>query len=143
MLLGGMLVIVDPTPLKDKACCLLMQMTATHASLDQQLWVLQAAVDYAETQGVLFVASAGNVHANTDVTPQYPSSLNSSIILSVAASDSLDNLWVNSSWGKNTVQVMLNSVPCLLWKLLFALMQRLTTLSKAPVILPGNACNIN
>jgi len=37
MLLGGVPVIVDPTPLKDKACCLLLQLTAAHASLDQQL----------------------------------------------------------------------------------------------------------
>ena len=101
--------------------------------------MLQAAVDYAETQGVLFVASAGNAHTNTDITPQYPSSLNSSVILSVAASDSLDDLWVNSNWGKNTVQVMLKTTSCLLCKLLFALMQRLTTVSKTCVTLPGLA----
>ena len=60
---------------------------------------------------MLFVASAGNSHVDTDVTPQFPSSFNNTNILSVAASDSLENLWSHSNFGKNTVQVML-SIGC-------------------------------
>ena len=42
---------------------------------------------------------------NTDTTAHYPSSLNSSIVLSVGASDSSDNLWTHSNYGKSTVHV--------------------------------------
>ena len=66
---------------------------------------MQAAIDSAERHGALFVASAGNDGVNTDTTAHYPSSLNSSIVLSVGASDSTDNLWARSNYGKSTVHV--------------------------------------
>jgi subtilisin family serine protease len=53
----------------------------------------------------LFVASAGNDGVNTDTTAHYPSSMNNSIVLSVGASDSNDNLWTRSNYGKSTVHV--------------------------------------
>ena len=58
-----------------------------------------------EARGVLFVASAGNDQADTDNILHLPSNLNSSVVLSVAASDSQDNLWFRSNYGKNTVHV--------------------------------------
>ena len=66
---------------------------------------LQTAIDSAEAKGVLFVASAGNDGVNTDVKDHYPSSLNSSVVLSVGASDVNDNLWARSNYGKTTVHV--------------------------------------
>lgn len=66
---------------------------------------LQAAIDSAEKHGTLFVASAGNDGVDTDTTAHYPSSMNSSIVLAVGASDSSDNLWARSNYGKTTVQV--------------------------------------
>ena len=67
--------------------------------------MLQTAIDSAEAHGTLFVASAGNDGVDTDVTAHYPSSMNSSIILAVGASDSTDALWARSNYGKTTVQV--------------------------------------
>jgi len=49
--------------------------------------------------GVLFVASAGNNAANSDVTPQYPGSYDAPCIISVAATDSLDLLASYSNFG--------------------------------------------
>lgn len=66
---------------------------------------MQTAIDAAETHGILFVASAGNDGLDTDVTAHYPSSINSSIVLSVGASDDTDSLWAESNYGKTTVQV--------------------------------------
>jgi len=72
---------------------------------EQLMWWLQTAIDSAETHGALFVASAGNDGVNTDTTAHYPSSMNNSIVLSVGASDSNDNLWTRSNYGKSTVHV--------------------------------------
>ena len=65
----------------------------------------QAAVNAAENAGILFVASAGNDRHNNDVTEHYPSNLNSSVLLAVAASDRQDNLWGDTNYGKTTVHV--------------------------------------
>ena len=54
---------------------------------------MQTAIDQATQRGVLFVASAGNEGANTDVTPHYPSSLPDDIVLAVGASTRTDTLW--------------------------------------------------
>lgn len=66
---------------------------------------MQEAVQAAEHAGILVVASAGNDRADNDITEHYPSNLNSSVLLSVAASDRKDNLWAGSSYGKTTVHV--------------------------------------
>lgn len=70
---------------------------------------LQAAVDYAETAGALMVSSAGSNGTDIDAKPHYPASINSSINLVVAASDSDGNLWSSSNYGKSQVQVCCNS----------------------------------
>ena len=69
--------------------------------------VLQTAIDSAQSHGILFVASAGNDGLDTDVTPHYPSSMNNTNVLAVGASDSTDDLWAESNYGKTTVQVMM------------------------------------
>ena len=51
------------------------------------------------------MASAGNDGVNTDTVAHYPSSMNSSIILAVGASNSNDELWARSNYGKSTVHV--------------------------------------
>lgn len=66
---------------------------------------LQKAVDSAEAHGALFVASAGNEGANTDKTAHYPSTMNNSNILAVGATNSNDELWARSNYGKATVHV--------------------------------------
>ncbi len=53
--------------------------------------------------GILFVASAGNDAANSDVVPHYPSGYNLPNIISVAATNSLDQLWIGSNFGAQTV----------------------------------------
>lgn len=73
----------------------------------QTVGVLQTAIDSAQSHGILFVASAGNDGLDTDVTPHYPSSMNNTNVLAVGASDSTDDLWTESNYGKTTVQVIM------------------------------------
>lgn len=65
--------------------------------------VIAAAVQ----QGALIVCSAGNSGVNTDQIQQYPSALSSTNmgVMSVAAFDQNNELWVNTNYGNNTVQV--------------------------------------
>ena len=63
-----------------------------------------------DAAGHLFVAAAGNggadgVGDNTDTTPQYPSSYNSTNIISVAATDSRDTLANFSNYGSTSVDL--------------------------------------
>ena len=64
-------------------------------------------VNAANTNQMLFVASAGNLNSNNDATPYYPASYNSSAanVISVAASDQFDNRAGFSNLGATTVDV--------------------------------------
>ena len=55
--------------------------------------------------GGLFVAAAGNSGSNNDTAPYYPSSYDCNNIISVAATDSNDNLADFSCYGKNSVDI--------------------------------------
>lgn len=63
------------------------------------------AIASANSQGVLFVAAAGNETNNNDVTPVYPASYNLPNIISVAATDQNDKLASFSNFGLNSVHV--------------------------------------
>ncbi len=65
------------------------------------------AIKKAETQGILFVAAAGNEHKNTDITENfyYPSAYHLSNMISVAATDIHNNLLDSSNWGKKNVDI--------------------------------------
>ena len=70
---------------------------------------LLAAVQAANTAGVLFVASAGNTDSDNDTTPHYPSNLNVANVVAVAASTASDALVdtppIVSNFGANTVDL--------------------------------------
>jgi serine protease len=66
---------------------------------------LEAAIVNAKNAGAVFVAAAGNSGVNTDVTPNYPSNHNVDNVLSVAATDSNDNLASFSNYGATTVDL--------------------------------------
>ena len=55
--------------------------------------------------GILFVAAAGNGALNTDIDPRYPSSFRMGNIISVAATDSTDQLAYFSNYGPNSVDL--------------------------------------
>jgi subtilisin family serine protease len=72
---------------------------------------LRDAIQYAQDQGTLFVAAAGNGHQgqgydnDSDSRPAYPASYPHESIISVAALDVNDNLGSFSNWGRNTVDL--------------------------------------
>ena len=66
---------------------------------------LNAAIQAAGNAGILFVAAAGNSASNNDVTPQYPANSGLANVVSVAASDSSDQLATFSDYGANTVNL--------------------------------------
>jgi subtilisin family serine protease len=66
---------------------------------------LNDAVQAADNAGILFVAAAGNDARNNDFTPVYPASYDVPNIISVAATDSFDNLASFSNIGVNTVDL--------------------------------------
>ncbi|OGP04973.1 MAG: hypothetical protein A2Z91_02500 [Deltaproteobacteria bacterium GWA2_38_16] len=63
------------------------------------------AIKTAERAGVLFVAAAGNSNADNDKNPMYPASYDAANIVSVAATDYLDQRASFSSYGKTTVDL--------------------------------------
>ena len=63
------------------------------------------AVAMAQSEGILFVAGAGNDGLNTDVTGFYPASYDLDNIISVASFDRYDLLADHSNYGQNTVDV--------------------------------------
>ncbi len=68
------------------------------------------AINAGGAAGILFVAAAGNggadgVGDNNNVTPEYPASLNSPYIISVAATDRNDALGSFSNFGATTVDL--------------------------------------
>jgi subtilisin family serine protease len=66
---------------------------------------LTAAIQAAGNAGILFVAAAGNSGTNNDVTPQYPANAGLANVVSVAASNSSDQLASFSDYGANTVNI--------------------------------------
>ena len=62
-------------------------------------------INKAGTNGMLFVAAAGNSAGNNDTAPFYPANFNASNILSVAATDGTDALASFSNYGKTTVHL--------------------------------------
>jgi subtilisin family serine protease len=63
------------------------------------------AIAYANSNGVLFVAAAGNRGSNNDTDPEYPASYSFPNIISVTATDQNDRRAPFANWGKNTVHV--------------------------------------
>ena len=67
---------------------------------------LRDAIDRAREKGVLFVAAAGNDGADNDGSEaSYPAAFDNDNIISVAATDSGDNLTSFSNFGKKTTHV--------------------------------------
>ena len=69
---------------------------------------LEIAIDYAEQEGVLVVAAAGNNQADNDLAQwvSFPASFSSPNILSVAAHDCTGALSTYSNYGMNAVDVI-------------------------------------
>jgi len=65
----------------------------------------QALKDAIDASNAVVVCAAGNSGANTDGKPQYPSAYSSSNIISVAATDSKDNLAGFSNYGVSSVDL--------------------------------------
>ncbi len=63
------------------------------------------AVKYANDQGCIFVAAAGNENSNNDVLPQYPAGYELPNVVAVAASDENDNLASFSNYGAASVDL--------------------------------------
>ena len=63
------------------------------------------AIDYANDQGCIFVAAAGNEATDNDAFPMYPAGYDLPNVVSVAATDSSDNLATFSNYGANTVDL--------------------------------------
>ncbi len=66
---------------------------------------MYAAINAANSAGVLFVAAAGNSSANNDLNPHYPSSYDSDNVIAVAATDHVDGMAGFSCFGLNSVDV--------------------------------------
>ncbi len=62
-------------------------------------------IQNANTAGMLFVAAAGNSGTNNDTTPFYPASYGVPNVVSVAATDSNDNLASFSNYGATSVDL--------------------------------------
>jgi len=63
------------------------------------------AVEYANNQGCIFVAAAGNDASDNDALPQYPASYELPNVISVAATDSNDDLASFSNYGATSVDL--------------------------------------
>lgn len=63
------------------------------------------AIDYANDQGCIFVAAAGNEGSDNDTFPQYPAGYDLPNVISVAATDSNDNLATFSNYGSSSVDL--------------------------------------
>ncbi len=62
---------------------------------------MDSAIAAVTSSGALVVCSAGNDGVDVDTTPHYPSSYaeNNAQVISVAASDASNNLWLRSNYG--------------------------------------------
>lgn len=66
---------------------------------------LHEAVAYSFNKGTSFVAAAGNSSSNNDFTPMYPASYNVPNVISVAATNDVDNFASFSNFGPSTVHL--------------------------------------
>ena len=66
---------------------------------------LSDAIEGGGNAGILFIAAAGNEGNNNDTFPGYPASMTSEAIISVAATDSSNNLAGFSNYGATSVDV--------------------------------------
>lgn len=66
---------------------------------------LENAINTANSNGILFVAAAGNEANDNDSNPSYPANYNVENVVSVAAIDSSGNLASFSNYGVNSVHV--------------------------------------
>jgi len=66
---------------------------------------LEDAIQFANDNGVLFIAAAGNESRDNDSFPSYPANYEVPNVISVAASTSSDNLASFSNRGRNTVHL--------------------------------------
>jgi serine protease len=66
---------------------------------------LEAAVQYAESRGVLVVVAAGNATNDNDARAVFPASLPEDNVIAVAASDNVDGQASFSNWGARTVDL--------------------------------------
>ncbi len=66
---------------------------------------MHAAINAANTAGILFIAAAGNSSANNDINPHYPSSYDTDNVVAVAATDHVDGMAVFSCYGLNSVDI--------------------------------------
>ncbi|NRA83981.1 MAG: S8 family serine peptidase [Gammaproteobacteria bacterium] len=62
---------------------------------------LEDSISAAGDANILFLAAAGNGTSDNDVSPHYPSNYTLDNVLSIASTNSIDNLSLNSSWGSN------------------------------------------
>jgi subtilisin family serine protease len=72
---------------------------------DEYSQALSDAIAEADAHGSLFVAAAGNESSDNDASPQYPSGYDLPNVISVAASDSNDQLAYFSNHGRATVDL--------------------------------------
>ncbi len=86
--------------------------TANGARLTSNSWgggafsqALFDVISEANDKGILFVAAAGNSRSDNDKSPSYPASYNLPNILSVAATDSSDELAGFSNYGAKSVML--------------------------------------
>ncbi len=63
------------------------------------------AIEYANDQGCIFVAAAGNDASDNDLLPQYPASYELPNVIAVAATDEDDNLASFSNFGATSVDL--------------------------------------
>lgn len=66
---------------------------------------LKSAITRAKNAGIIFVAAAGNSANNNDSSPSYPASYDVENVISVAATDSNDNLASFSNYGATSVDI--------------------------------------
>lgn len=66
---------------------------------------LEDAIKFARDNGVLFVAAAGNASSDNDALPTYPANYEVENVISVASSNSNDQLSGFSNFGKKTVHL--------------------------------------
>lgn len=66
---------------------------------------LADAITVSEEADILFVAAAGNDALDNDANPHYPSSYEHESVLSIASTDSADNMSSFSQWGATSVDM--------------------------------------
>lgn len=67
--------------------------------------LLKEKIEQANSNGMLFVASAGNSGTNNDTTPSYPAGYEVANVISVAATDNRDQLASFSNYGATSVDL--------------------------------------